>query len=160
MTAYRINIGKTGTVIDMTDDDATLEVLTYLHQFAFRQILNNAYTSAYASAKEDGGQEKDWTAAGLAAVAKRKTAIDSGDLRAQRDTGGDPIQRRARVICQNKVMASDEFAAFLSQGGYKRSSDEALKWVKAKVDANVDKFRPLAEKQLADEADLDVAVAF
>lgn len=130
--------------------------------YGLTQLLSDAAASVTTTASIDGRRVPLVGNALASARISAKTMADErlddlskGILRRVRE--GDPVSARAKQIAIRNTNKSDDFRQWLANGGHKATDKPAIEELakRAGLLAATPKVLALAERQLADEADLD-----
>lgn len=164
MDSFKITVEKASHTYDVDfgsfPEPAQRRVIAY----GLTQLLSDAAASVATTANIDGRRiplaGNALASATMAAKALSDARLDDlskGILRRMRE--GDPVTARAKQIAIRFVNKSDDFRQWLATNAHKATDKPAIEELakRAEVIAASAKTIALAERQLADEADLDEA---
>lgn len=138
-----VSIGKTGKSVTVDFAKMPEASLSYIFEYGYRQILNDAR----ASAKDE--------AEAVALVEKRLANLMSGTLRASPVREGNPVKRRAMELAEAKVKVNPAFIAWAQKAGIKTTSKDAVKKMRELAAAAI----AVEGNQFVERAKADVAAA-
>jgi len=145
MAIYKIEIGKTGDVLDVDWDAIPAQSKRYVILYGLKQTLSDCITSVK---RADFAKDKDFLQEARAGVDARLARIMDGNPPAMGTRATDPIAKRM------KLLATD-FVARQMPGVKGAEKRKAVSDVMAD---NADTLRATATKQLVDEQGMAITL--